>query len=502
MSSDNGGIIGVVNNPTGSVASGVWQQEEQYEAKVNNTWPQRQVFTTRSLRFNNDSSDFLFFTPLTTTNRRTFTISFWFKTTTVAGGNNYMFSTGNYASGDGLLQMNLSNSGRLTVNDYDQSGDSYNLRWVTPSTYLIRDPGAWYHFVLAVDSTQGTQSNRAKVYLNGVDISSDFTQTTSPAQNDDFHINTAGQIQQVGRSQADSDYYDGYLTEFIVVDGQQLAPTSFGVANSDGVWTPIPYTGTFGTNGFNLQFENAAALGDDSSGNDNDFTVNALASIDQSTDYPVINHATLNPVYKSSSQPTFSEGNLRQTPNAGAYQNAFSTIGVTSGKWYAEMKVNGSANSANYYGVVAETEYDYLQTAANVVGTTDKGFSIAMASGDKRTNGSNTSYGSALANTDIFMIALDIDNAKVWFGKNGTWFASGNPASGSNAAFSSINTAYPYFFGGTLYSGGYSSVDWNFGSPSYSISSSNADGNGYGNFEYAVPSGFYALNTKNLAEFG
>jgi len=143
-----------------------------------------------------------------------------------------------------------------------------------------------------------------------------------------------------------------------------------------------------------------------------------------------------------------------------------------------------------------------LQTAANVVGTTDKGFSIAMASGDKRTNGSNTSYGSALANTDIFMIALDIDNAKVWFGKNGTWFASGNPASGSNAAFSSINTAYPYFFGGTLYSGGYSSVDWNFGSPSYSISSSNADGNGYGNFEYAVPSGFYALNTKNLAEFG
>ena len=194
MSSDNGGIIGVVNNPTGSAASGVWQQEEQYEAKVNGTWPQRPVFTTKSLRFNNDSSDFLFFTPLTTTNRRTFTISFWFKQTN-SGAQSYMFSTGNYASGDGLLQIKISSSGRLTVDDFDQSGGSYNLRWTTPSAGpLIRDPGAWYHFVLAVDSTQGTQSNRAKFYQNGVDISSSFTQTTSPAQDDDFHINTSGQI--------------------------------------------------------------------------------------------------------------------------------------------------------------------------------------------------------------------------------------------------------------------------------------------------------------------
>jgi len=165
------------------------------------------------------------------------------------------------------------------------------------------------------------------------------------------------------------------------------------------------------------------------------------------------------------------------------------------------MKVNGTANSANYYGVVAETEVDYLQTSGNVVGTTDKAFAIAMASGDKRTNGSNSSYGSAIANTDIFMIALDLDNAKVWFGKNGTWFASGDPASGSNPAFSGINTDYPYFFGGTAYQNGYTSVDYNFGNGYFgttAVSSAQSPSDGIGLFEYSVPSGYKALCTKSI----
>ena len=456
-----------------------------------------------SCRFNNDDSAYMHKTPGSAGNRRTFTVSVWFKQTN-SGADSYLFSTGTYASGDGFFQIKISSSGRISVDDYDQSGDSYNLRWVTPSAGpLIRDPGAWYHFVLAVDSTQGTQSNRAKFYQNGVDISSDFTQTTSPALNDDFHVNMA-QIAQIGRSSWDASYFDGYLAEVCVVDGSQLAPTSFGEFDEDSptIWKPKDVSGlTFGTNGFYLDFEDSSNLGNDANGG-TDFTEVNLAATDQATDTCTNNFATLNSVYKSSSQPTFSEGNLRQAPNTTTYQNAFSTIGVTSGKWYAEMKVNGSSNSANYYGVVAETEYDFMINNANVIGTTDKGFAISMENGNKRTNGSNSSYGSAIADTNIFMIALDIDNAKVWFGNNGTWFASGDPGAGSNEAFSSINTTYPYFFGGTAYTNGYTSVDWNFGSPSFTISSGNADANGYGNFEYAVPSGFYALCTKNLAEFG
>ena len=160
-----------------------------------------------SLRFNDGSSDYLNFSPSSTSSRRIFTISFWFKQTN-SGTTRALFSTGDYSGGDGYLQINLSSSGRLVVDDYDTGGESYNLRWVTPSTDpLFRDPSAWYHFVLAVDSTQGTQSNRVKVYINGVDISSDFTQTTSTSENDDFHVNTSGKVQQIGRSQNNNNYY-------------------------------------------------------------------------------------------------------------------------------------------------------------------------------------------------------------------------------------------------------------------------------------------------------
>ena len=181
-----------------------------------------------SLRFNDGDSAYLNFTPSSTGSRRIFTISFWFKQTN-SGATRALFSTGNYSGGDGFLQINLSSSGRLVVDDYDQGGSSYNLRWVTPTTGpLFRDPAAWYHFVLAVDSTQGTQSNRVKVYINGVDISSDFTQTTNTSQNDDFHVNTSSKVQQIGRSQNNNNYYDGYLAEFVMIDGSQLTPTSFG----------------------------------------------------------------------------------------------------------------------------------------------------------------------------------------------------------------------------------------------------------------------------------
>jgi len=501
MSKQNGGIIGPNNIPTGAFgsASGVWKLSDAINYKRQGTWPVvlNNFQVDNSARFNSGSSDYLSTTTGTATNTDKCTISFWVKRGFKASGDHKIIA--NYTDDSNRCFIFITGDNQFQI--FQKLGGSTTISLKT--NRLFKDFSAWYHFVIRVDTSQGTDTNRIKLYINGVQETS-FATTTYPSQNENFRINESSVSLNIGRPGTDTEYFNGYLSEFVLLDGQTLDATSFGEFDSQtGIWVPKIVTGlTFGNNGFYLDFQNSGALGTDVSGNGNNFTVNNLTSIDQSIDTCTNNFATLNPIYKSSSQPTFSEGNLRQAPNAGTYQNAFSTIGVSSGKWYAEMKVNGSANSANYYGVVAETEYDYLQTNGNVVGTTDKAFAIAMASGDKRTNGSNSSYGSAIANTDIFMTALDIDNAKVWFGKNGTWFALGDPASGSNPAFSGINTDYPYFFGGTLYSGGYSSVDWNFSSPSYAISSGNVDSSGLGNFEYPVPEGFYSLCTKNLNLIG
>jgi len=447
-----------------------------------------------SCRFNDGDSDYLDKTFASSgTSDKIFTTSVWLKRSELGA------EQGIFTAGTSQREfIRFESDGTLTYRR--AAGTTFQLT----TSQVFRDPSAFYHIIIAVDTTQGTASNRVKFYVNGSQITS-FGTETYPAQNYLPKIG-GGQTHNIGRdSEQSTPYYDGYMAEFVFIDGQQLTPTSFGEFDSASptIWKPIDVSElTFGTNGFYLDFEDSADLGADVSGNSNDFTVNNLAAINQSTDTCTNNFATLNSVYSSDSQPTLSEGNLGQAPSTTTYQNAFSTIGAASGKWYVEMKVNGTANSANYFGVAAETECDYLQDNANVIGKSTKGFSISMASGDKRTDETNSSYGSVIADGDIFMTALDLDNAKVWFGSNGTWFDSGDPAGGSNEAFSSINTDYPYFFGGTVYTGGYTSVEWNFGNPSFTISSGNADADGYGNFEYAVPSGFYALCTKNLAEYG
>jgi len=459
-----------------------------------------------SLRFNDGDSAYLNFTPSSTGSRRIFTISFWFKQTN-SGATRALFSTGNYSGGDGFLQINLSSSGRLVVDDYDQGGSSYNLRWVTPTTGpLFRDPAAWYHFVLAVDSTQGTQSNRVKVYINGVDISSDFTQTTNTSQNDDFHVNTSSKVQQIGRSQNNNNYYDGYLAEFVMIDGSQLTPTSFGEFDEDSptIWKPKDVSGlTFGTNGFYLDFENSSALGNDVSGNDNDFTANNLAATDQSTDTCTNNFCTLNPLDRStlsSDGTTFAEGNLKTTDGSSNYLVATGTMAVTQGKWYFEVKIDATAShTASGVKIVDLDGWDRTDGSANG----SYGWLYA-ANGDKRNGGSSSSYGDAFSANDIIGVAIDMDNKAVYFSRNGTFQASGDPTSGAsktNAAFTNLTgTITAQVYDGS--SGQAHEFSMNFGSPPYSISSGNSDANGYGNFEYSVPSGYYSINSKNLAEFG
>jgi hypothetical protein len=499
----NGGIIGKVNNPTSTTATGVWQQEEQYEAKVTDTWPQRALFTTKSLRFNDPSNDYLNRTPSSAGNRKTWTFSCWVKRGLLSGSSSYGLFGGGDGAGNPRMYCQFDDD--TIILDQNSTGNTWgNERLIT--NRLFRDVSAWYHIVIVLDTTQGTASNRQKIYVNGVQETS-FSTAAYPSQNTDmpFNNNVASSVGSIGGTS--SNIFDGYMAEVCFIDGTALDPTSFGVANSDGVWTPIPYTGTFGNNGFNLQFENSAALGTDSSPNGNTFTVNNLTSIDQSTDYPVVNYSTFNPLSKNDAGTvTFSNGNLTVAHSGSdSRYAAYSAIGAANGKWYMEIKIDAMSGTDVIVGVGSNVEE--INRLGTYYGTGSDPTSVGYfaSDGDKYIDDVASSYGNSFAVGDIIGIAMDLDNNKLYFSKNGTFQNSGNPTSGATGTGAIALTANLTYFMGASHATTTtrtSTYSGNFGSPSFAISSSNADGNGYGNFEYAVPSGYYALNTANLAEFG
>ena len=439
-----------------------------------------------SCRFDDGSSSYLQ-KSASAGNRRTFTFSTWLKRANLLGGGsgyNTFFSSDQAAE----------NSFRFTFNDDSGTNDdklmvyyytgSHQLKLITNRQF--RDVSAWYHIVLAVDTTQGTASNRVKIYVNGVQETS-FATETYPSQNLDTSVNQSGAPTRVG---AGTDlYFDGYMAETVLVDGSQLDPTSFGEFDEDsGIWKPIDVSGlTFGNNGFYLDFENSGALGADVSGNTNNFTVNNLTAIDQSTDTCTNNFATWNPLFrKGTTTPAFSEGNLKSTfDDGGANEFALTTFGVTTGKWYAEVKWT----SATGTGATATGILDMAYT-----GTADPNNAVTnvfgyFGSGQKNVSGTASSYGASYTSGDIIGIALNCDDNQVTFYKNG-------------ASQGTISTISGVTYG--IFASDYNNkvAELNTGSPPFSISSGNTDGNGYGNMEYAIPSGYYVLNTKNLSEYG
>ena len=510
MDQNNGGIIGKINTPTTSVASGVWSLDSQFESQAGSTWPLAFPQTTiaNSCRFDDGSSDYLNRTPSGAGNRRTFTISCWVKrgqTTT----NSFLFSAWTADNDAGHFSFGFESAERLTV-------DTYSTNLLT-TTRVFKDPSAWYNVVCAVDTTSGTADNRVRLYVNGVE-QSNYSTRNNPSQNADLQANNSV-IQVVGANYYNSQAnvtHDGYIAEFYMIDGQQLTPTSFGATNPvTNIWEPIAYTGTYGTNGFKLNFTDSSNLGDDTSGNGNDFTVNNLTSIDQSTDTCSNNFATLNPLnIPTSNKPTFSDGNLTSITNSstGSYKwGGCSTIGVTKGKWYCEAKATvDSTYSRNVIGITGNAT-ELARTNASILNATYS-WGYYSSNGTVQGNGSGdiSGYSTSYTTGDIVGVAMDLDNNKLYFSKNGTFLNSGDPTSGSTGTgaisivAASTTTDGAYFFAQTDDTGtsSPSKFEFNFGSPPYSISSGNADANGFGNFEYAVPSGYFALNTKNLAEYG
>jgi hypothetical protein len=451
-----------------------------------------------SLRFNSGSSDYLNRTLSTPTNRRKWTFSMWVKRSNISSAStSYLLSVN---SSQAYVYFNTDDT--FNIEQYS-GGYQYRLK----TNRVFRDTSAWYHLVIRFDSTNGTADDRVRIYINGVQETS-FSARTNPSLNFDGAINN-NNAHFIGRDAAS--YWGGYMSEITFIDGQSLDPTSFGEFDEDsGIWKPIDVSGlTFGTNGFYLDFENSGALGADVSGNTNNFTVNNLTAIDQSISTPTNIFATGNPLFPSDGTIAFSEGNLKLV-SSGTNGGGLSTFGVSKGKWYIEVKqtaVNEPlGNGESLICVVGDPEV----TKGSIDNYEGRAFAYGIRnhSGTKfeNTSGSTSWHGNWTAG-DIISIALDMDNNRVYFAKNGQYAdGSGNwdEAFTSSPAHLSLSTAKTNYFIGVGHSHGSATetFELNTGSPSFAISSGNTDGDGYGNFEYAVPSGYYSLNTKNLAEYG
>ena len=440
-----------------------------------------------SLRFNDDSSDTLSRTPSSSGNRKTFTLSFWYKRGNIVA--NTLISSS--LDGNNFGGIDIDNNSRK-FQFFTFQGGSTTINLIT--TRVFRDVSAWYHILIAVDTTQGTDTNRVKLYINGVQETA-FDTSVYPSQNLDTIFNVSSYAHRIGvNNDNNGRYLDGYLAEVVNVDGLQLDATSFGEFDEDtGIWKPIDVSGlTFGTNGFYLDFENSGSLGADVSGNGNNFTVNNLTSIDQTTDTPTNNYATLNPLAPWSNT-SYSEGNCIASGSAGAWQIATGTIGVSQGKWYWEVLFSGGTAGNYHAGVTDESANNYNGTHSQNGTTTfynGDGGEVYKGGIDVFTT---ANYGTMNASSDILGVALNMDDKEISFYKNGSAIVSNF----------SLHTPCNLVFPITAQYGSSQVSKYNFGgSPSFAISSGNSDGNGYGNFEYSVPSGYYSLNTKNLSEFG
>jgi len=450
-----------------------------------------------SCRFDGSSDNYMHKTPGSAGNRRTFTISAWVKRSD-PGNHRCMIASGDGAARDMLL---FESSDKLQFSRYDSSY-IYHIK----TNRLFRDPSAWIHVCVAVDTTQGTDTNRIKLYINGTQETSLDT-SSYPTQNFDTDWNSTEKV-RVGVDTDDNAEYNGNMCEVCMIDGSALAPTSFGEFNEDSptIWQPKDVSGlTFGTNGFYLDFEDSGTLGNDANGG-TDFTLVNLDATHQSTDTCTNNFATMNSI-ENTAASTFSEGNLQVLTHSGNFSYNISTIGVSAGKWYCEIKCTAQSSDENKFmvgiaGKPTASTSDFLGENT----ATDDTISYRGVDGDYQKAGTEVSYGDSYTTNDIIGIALDVDNSKLYFSKNGTFQNSGDPTSGATGtgaiSTGSPSTGFWHFALGDVDNNTTYTYQINFGNPVHSISSGNSDANGYGNFEYAVPSGYYALNTKNLAEYG
>ena len=445
-----------------------------------------------SCRFN--ENEYLVRDKTTATNVEDFTISVWVKRSVIADKSCIISSWGGDSNNTGSIYF--TDGDKLTFEAQTSSSYSANggVRKIT--TQVFRDVSSWSHLVFQKDD------GVYKIYHNGTEITDFDTNTQSSGTN--VFNNASGNTTIGLENLASAGHpFKGYITEAVLIDGQALAPTSFGEFDEDSptIWKPKNVSGlTFGNNGFYLDFEDSSNLGNDASGG-TDFTSNNLAATDQSTDTCTNNFCTLNPL--SFTEGTLSEGNLEIDQNGSAGRFCASTFQVTKGKWYYEAKILNYGSDPRPSLGVGRNEETYTGNAHQGASSIVYGLENAAVF---KGNTSVFDHNSSPSSGDIYGVAFDLDNLKIYFHKNGTYFNSGDPANGTGNVTTLVSgTDYSPITGAlNTNSNSVRNNDWqfNFGSPMYSISSGNSDANGHGNFEYTVPSGFFSLCSKNLAEFG
>ena len=453
-----------------------------------------------SVRFNDGDSPRLTRTNSSNGSLTNWTFSIWVKRS--SGGARKRLLHCRNSGGTQTAEISFNNSDQLEYYATDGSNVD-NLK----TNRVFRDFSAWYNIVIVWDSDNSTESDRIRFFVNGKRETS-FATENYPSLNQESMMSKGTDASTIGlgyESVGNSDYFDGYICEAVFLDGTASTTDAleFGEFDTDSpnIWKPIDVSGlTFGTKGYYLDFENASSLGADVSGNSNNFTVNNLTSVDQSTDTCTNNFATWNPLHPGVTLFTncvFADGNLEFESNETGYvvyPIAKSTIGVSSGKWYAEFKV---LEENAILGIS-----DGIGNENFIGGSTSNGV-VYQKDGQKRVGNTESSYGDSYTANDIIGIAMDLDNNRVFFSKNGTFQDSGDPTSSTGAiTIPTSSTGVFHFATLDTVSSGTSKVTANFGSPAFSISSGNSDANGHGNFEYAVPSGYLALCTKNLARSG
>jgi hypothetical protein len=432
---------------------------------------------TNSLRFRASASAYLNRTLGTPTNNKIFTYSVWVKRGAL-GADYALLSPASTGTGYTTFRFESDN----TINFQEFTGSAYNYQLDT--TQVFRDPSAWYHLVVAVDTTQATAANRIKLYVNGNQVTA-FATATYPTQNLNPFFNSAV-VHRIGANNYTGNVeqpFDGYMDDINFIDGQALEPYYFGNNDANNVWKPIKYTGMYGTNGYYLTFADTTStttLGYDSSGNNNNWTANnisltagvtydAMLDVPTNTSATVANYCVMNSAAPYGSSLTLSQANLKITCNGAYWAATPATFGVSSGKWYWEVQITNLVNNS-MLGITKETDTG-ATTGQNVYPGISANSYGYIAGGQKFNNASSSSYGASYTTNDIIGIALDMDAGTLTYYKNNT---------SQGTAFSSLSGTYLPSIGVNDTN---TAVSVNFGQRPFS---------------YTPPTGFVALNTFNL----
>jgi hypothetical protein len=456
----------------------------------------------RSVRLRSANTAYFNRTPASATNQQKFTFSAWVKLGSFGSSAAVLFSAGD-ASGQNRTQFYFEGNTLKFANNVSNVFTTYKV-----STQVFRDYSSYYHIVLAIDTTQATAANRILLYINGVQVTA-WSTDVAIAQNTNLYISSTSP-HYIGAQWAAgaSATYDGYLTEINFIDGQALTPSSFGFTNATtGVWQPKQYTGTYGTNGFNLNFQDnsgitATTIGKDSSGNSNNWTPNGIsitagATYDSMIDTPTPysdggNNRGNYPVMlvtAGQGSGAYSDGNLGFKSGVGSqWRGAHASMFLPSGKFYFEATIQAlSANNFFMIGACGIQTNNVLY--ANYTGKVANGWSVqcngtsggTKYSNDITVNVSNASFANWVAG-DTLQCAVDVDNGRIWFGRNNVWL-EGSPSAGTGASYTNLTGAI---------------------APSVSVFSNGTDklavNCGQRPFAYTPPTGFIALNSFNLPD--